>query len=170
MGALAPVTSAIKLGVTVTDPTGIAVTAMVAAAFLPSLVAVIVAVPTDIAVTIPLADTVATLGLSLAQLMARSASTFSAASLATALSCCVDPSTRLNEETSRRTDETGTGRTVNVALPVTPSLVAMMFVVPGDKALTTPLLDTVATASSSELHTTPRPSALRPASKVEAVA
>jgi hypothetical protein len=168
MVVLVPVTSAIEPGVTVTDATGVAVTVIVALALLPSVAAVMVAEPTDIAVTTPLADTVATLGLSVAHSIARSASVISAASFATAFSCCVDPSTRVNEETSRRTDETGTRRTVNVALPDTPSLVATMFVVPGDTAVTTPVLETVAIPPFSELHTTARPSALWPTSRVEA--
>jgi hypothetical protein len=66
---------------------------------------------------------------------------------------------------------TGACVTVTVALPVFPSLVAMMFAVPTATAVTTPAEDTVATVVLSELHVTARPVSVAPfASSVVAVA
>jgi hypothetical protein len=50
------------------------------------------------------------------------------------------------------TDATGTGLTISVAVPVTPSLVAVIVAVPTDNVLTSPVLETVATAALSEAH------------------
>ena len=56
------------------------------------------------------------------------------------------------------TDATGTGVTVSVDCPVMPSLVAMMFAVPGATAMTTPVAgSTVATVSLLELQAMARP-------------
>jgi hypothetical protein len=52
---------------------------------------------------------------------------------------------------------TGAGVTVIVALPLFPSLVAMMLVVPTAFAVTTPDASTVAMAVLPELQTTVRP-------------
>jgi hypothetical protein len=70
------------------------------------------------------------------------------------------------------TDATGIGTTTRVAWPLIPSLVTMMFVVPGAMAVTTPVLaSTVATAGSVELQATLRPKrTLLLASRVMAVA
>src|SRR4051812_7147964 len=66
---------------------------------------------------------------------------------------------------------TGGGVTVMVALPVLPSLVAMMFAVPTATAVTIPWASTVATAVLAELHVTTRPVSVLPlASRVVAVA
>jgi hypothetical protein len=66
---------------------------------------------------------------------------------------------------------TGTGVTVRVALPLLPSLVAVIVALPAETADTRPVEETVATALLSELHTTPRPVSATPlASSVVAVA
>jgi hypothetical protein len=55
------------------------------------------------------------------------------------------------------TDATGTGTTVAVALPVFPSLVAVIVAVPLDTPVTAPAAETVATAALLVLHVTARP-------------
>jgi len=76
-------------GETVTVATGIGVTVIVDVPVLPSLVAVIVAVPTATAVTTPLDETVATPGVLVDQVIARPVSVFPDASLSVALSAWV---------------------------------------------------------------------------------
>src|SRR5207247_11080304 len=78
-------------GVTVTDATGTGVTVMADAPLFPSLVAVIVAVPAVFPVTSPLALTVATAVLLLAQVTVRPLSGFPFASFGVAVSCIVWP-------------------------------------------------------------------------------
>src|SRR5438034_1379265 len=78
-------------GVTVTDATGTGVTVMAGAPLFPSLVAVIVAVPAVFPVTSPLALTVATAVLLLAQVTVRPLSGFPFASFGVAVSCTVWP-------------------------------------------------------------------------------
>jgi hypothetical protein len=61
--------------------------------------------------------------------------------------------------------------TVTEAVPVFPSLVAVMFAVPTVTAVTIAAAETVATLGLSDVHTTARPvSTLLPASRVVAVA
>jgi hypothetical protein len=57
---------------------------------------------------------------------------------------------------------TGTGVTVTVASPNTPSLVARTRAVPGETAETSPLVETLAMASAEELHATARPASALP--------
>src|SRR2546428_8379183 len=78
-------------GVIVTDAPGAGVTVMADAPLFPSLVAVIVAVPAVFPVTSPLALTVATVALLLAQLTVRPDSRLPLASLGVAVSCTVWP-------------------------------------------------------------------------------
>jgi len=125
-----------------------------------SLDALIVAVPAPAAVTVaeaPLPVTVRT-ALSLeVQAIVRPVSTPPLASVVVAVSCWVSPTVIgvVGDETV--TAATGAGVTVNGALPVFPSLVAMMFEVPTATAVTKPSEDTVATDASLELHTIARP-------------
>ncbi|MEZ4455723.1 MAG: hypothetical protein R2882_04100 [Gemmatimonadales bacterium] len=49
------------------------------------------------------------------------------------------------------------GTTVTEAVPLCPSIVAMTAAWPAPTAVTTPVAETVATASGSELHVTARP-------------
>ncbi len=67
-------------------------------------------------------------------------------------------------------DATGAGVTVIDAVPATLSLVAVIVAVPAETALTTPVVDTVATAGVPELQTIVRPVSTLPlASFVTAV-
>lgn len=55
------------------------------------------------------------------------------------------------------TDPTGTASTVIVAVPLFPSLVAVITALPRATPVTTPLAETVATAGALELQVTVRP-------------
>ena len=163
--------------VTLTVATGAgggAVTVIVALPVLVSLVAIIDAVPGFTAVTTPADDTVATLVFELLQVTIRPVSTTPSASRNTAVACVVAPSSMLLLASVTLTVAAGVGGaavTVIVALPVLPSLVAMMLAVPGFTAVTTPLDETVATLVLELLHVTVLPvSVLPPASRVTAVA
>jgi hypothetical protein len=122
----------------ITEDTGIGLTVItgVVAAGAVSLVAVIVAVPTPTAVTVvvPLVElaglTVSTEVLLDTQLTVRPVRTLLAASLVTAVSDCVPPTTIgvVGEESV--TEDTGAGLTVMEEVPVFPSLVAVIVVDP----------------------------------------
>jgi hypothetical protein len=158
-------------GLTITVATGAGVTVSVALPLLPSLVPVMFAVPTVTAVTSPSLETVATAILSELQAMLRSVSTPPLASLSVAVACAVSTAVIVLGASATDTEATGTGITVTVALPIFPSLVAVIVAVPGATAVTKPDEDTVATAEASELQTMVRPvSTLLPASSVVAVA
>jgi hypothetical protein len=103
-------------GVTVRLATGTSVTATTEVADFPSLVAVIVAVPTPTAVARPLASTVAA-ALSDDQVTARPLSVAPVESLVTALNCRVFPTTTLADDGLTETVATGTGVTVIVDVP-----------------------------------------------------
>jgi hypothetical protein len=151
-----PTTRLTEGGWTVTLATGTAVTVTAALPLLSSLVAVIVAVPADTAVTTPVELTAATAGLLDDQVTSRSVTIVLFASLTVAVSVVVVPATRLFVAGVTMTLPTGAGVTVSVALPDFPSLVAVMVAVPGATAVTTPLPDTVATNVLLELHVTTR--------------
>jgi hypothetical protein len=138
----------------------------------PSLVAVIVVVPivAAAAVTRPLVDTVATAGLLDDQLTGR-VSTLLCASSNSTVSCSVPPWNKVALGGLTVTDATGAWVTASSALPIFPSLVAIMFAVPTVTALTTPCAETVATNVLLELHDTARPVSTAPfASSVIAAA
>ena len=126
---VAPATTLAEAGLTVTLATGTAVTVMAEVAVFPSLVAVIVALPIDTAVTSPFAFTVAA-ALSDAQVTRRLVSVAPAASLVTATSCSVLATTTLAEDGLTATEATGTGDTVIADVPVLVSLVAVIVAVP----------------------------------------
>src|SRR2546427_46285 len=128
-------------GVIGPDATGTGVTVMADAPLFPSLVAVIVAVPAVFPVTSPLALTVATVALLLAQLTVRPDSRLPLASLGVAVSCTVWPTC-----TDAVAGVTGPGVTVMAAAPLCPSLVAVIVAVPAASPVTSPLALTVATA------------------------
>src|SRR2546422_821392 len=125
----------------------------------PSLVAVIVAVPTALAVPKPAALTVATVVLLLAHVIVRPVSTLPAESLVVTDSCAVWPTKTLAEAGLTVTDATGTLATVTVmtAVPFLPSLLALIVTVPGAPLDTRPFPLTVATAASLVAHVTGRP-------------
>jgi hypothetical protein len=166
-------TAVIEFGerATVTDATGTGTTVIDEVPFFPSLVAVIVALPTDAAVTTPTLLTVAIAGLLEDQITTRSVTTTLFASRVAAESCWVAPAMIVAEGGLTVTEATGTGVTVMIALPDFPSLVAIIVVTPAATAVTSPADETVATASFPLLHVTTRPERmLLLASKVVAVA
>ncbi len=141
---------------TLTVATGTAVTVSSALPLLPSLVPVIVAVPTVSVVTRPLALTVATAGFELAHDTARPVSTSFEASREVAVACVVPPTVIDEAASDTLTVATGTGTTVTVDDPTTPSAVALITVVPGATARTRPVLAMTATLLFAERHSTAR--------------
>src|SRR5439155_531641 len=144
-------------GLTVTEATGTIATVTIAVPLFPSLVAVIVTAPTAPPVTSPLADTVAIAGFKLAQVITRPLSTFPAASLRVAVSCTVPPTYMFGAAGLTVTDATGTVATVTAAVPLFPSLVAVIVAAPAATPVTSPLADTVAIAAFELVHATTRP-------------
>src|SRR5207247_1491202 len=112
----------------------------------PSLVAVIVAVPTTTPVTRPVAFTLAMPGVLLAQVTVRPVSGFPFASFGVAVSCTVWPACTDAVAGLTVTAATGTVLTVIVAEPLCPSEVAVIVAAPAATAVTSPLALTVATA------------------------
>src|SRR2546427_8198669 len=133
-------------GVIGPDATGTGVTVMADAPLFPSLVAVIVAVPAVFPVTSPLALTVATVALLLAQRTVRPDSGLPLASWGVAVSCTVWPTCTDAVAGLTVTDATGTVLTVIVAVPLCPSEVAVIVAEPAATPVTSPLALTVATA------------------------
>src|SRR5213595_323516 len=133
-------------GVIVTEATGTGVTVIVEGPLLPSLVAVIVAVPAALPVTSPLAVTVATAVLLLPQLTVRPDNGLPLASFGVAVSCTVWPTCTDAVLGLTVTDATGTVLTVTVAVPLCPSLVAVIVAAPAVTPVTSPPALTVATA------------------------
>src|SRR5437773_3855237 len=133
------------------------VTVTLAVPLFPSLVAVIVAVPAATPVTSPPVETVAALALFVAQLMLRPLSAVPLASLGVAVSCTVAPTSSAGAGGATVTDATGTGVTVTVAVPLFPSLVAVIVAVPAATVVTSPLVETLATVEALDAHVTVRP-------------
>src|SRR5439155_436073 len=144
-------------GATATEATATCTTVMAEVPLCPSEVAVIVAAPASFAVTSPLELTVAAAVLLDVQVTTRPDSGFPAASLGVAVSCTVLPSSTLADAGVTATVATGTGGTVILAVPLCPSLVAVIVAPPVATAVTRPLEPTVATAPVELVHTTPRP-------------
>ena len=144
-------------GLTTTEATGGFVPVTVAEPLCPSLVAVIVVVPAATPVTRPAAETVAMAGLELAHVTARPTSTFPAASLGVVVSCTAPPTYTFAAAGLTTTEATGTVDTVTAAVPLWPSLVAVIVVDPTARPVTSPLADTVATAPLLVVQVTVRP-------------
>src|SRR6184192_545787 len=145
-------------GVTVTDATGTGVTVMAAVPFWPSLVAVIVAEPATLPVTSPVPVTVATDVLLLAHVTERPVRMLPLASRRVALSCTVWPAGTLADAGLTVTDATGTPLTVMLAVPLCPSLVAVIVTgPPAATPLTSPLPFTLAIALLLDCQVTTRP-------------
>src|SRR5439155_16729477 len=132
---------------------------MVEVPLCPSLVAVMVAVPATLPVTSPLALTVATLVLLEAQVTVRPESTLPPESRGVAVGCTGCPSNTWAVAGVTDTDATGTPAAVTVmaAVPLCPSLVAVIVAVPATLPVTNPLALTVATVVLLEAHVTTRP-------------
>ncbi|HWG35123.1 MAG TPA: hypothetical protein VN650_13210 [Gemmatimonadaceae bacterium] len=140
---------------------------------MPSLVAVIVAVPGATAVTIPVAGTtIATAEALELQATVRPVRMLPLASRAVAVAVVVPPTLKLVAPNATETLATGTTLTVIVALPVLPSLVAVIVAVPAATPPTTPVAaSTEATEGALELQMIVRPVSVLPlASRVTAVA
>lgn len=93
----------------------------------------------------------------LAHEIARPVSAFPCASRGVAVICCVPPVVRFTLAGATVTDATGTAVTVTVAVPLCPSLVAVIVAPPGATAVTVPLGATVATPVLLELQAIVRP-------------
>ena len=154
---LAPTSTTAVAGLIATDATGTFATPIAADALFPSLVAVIVAVPAATPVTRPAADTVAIAGFELVQVTARPASALPIASRGVAESWAVPPTKTFAEVGLTTTEATGTLDTVTGAVPLCPSLVAVIMADPTATPVTRPLAETVATALLLVVQVTVRP-------------
>ena len=152
-----PTTRLALVGVRVTVATGASATVTGVVVLCPSLVVVIVVLPAPTAVTTPVEDTVATVGTLDVQVTVRPVNTLPLPSFVTAVSAAVPPTSRLALVGVTVMDATGTFETVTVAVPLFPSLVAVMVAVPTATAVTTPVFDTVATAWALDAQVTTRP-------------
>src|SRR2546427_3222208 len=146
-----------EAGVTATVATGTDVTAIAAVPLCPSLVAVMTAEPAARPVTSPLPLTDAGDGVELVQLTARPESVLPPASVRVAASCCVWPTWIVAEAGVTATVATGTVVTVIAAVPLCPSLVAVMTAEPAARPVTSPLLLTDATDGVALDQLTARP-------------
>jgi len=143
-------------GDTATLPTGIVVTVTEAVPDLPSLVAVIVAIPEPTPVTTPLDDTVAIALLLVVQATDRPVRTAPLWSRNVAASVVVCPASTVAVGGVTVTVATGLGCTVTVVVPVFPSLVAVIVALPSPTPLTSPALETLAMLGLLEVHVTGR--------------
>src|SRR5437016_5712704 len=133
------------------------VTVMAAVPLCPSLMAVIVAEPATTPLTSPLELTVATAVLLLDHAIGRPDSGLPAASFGVAVSWSALPAGTLAELGLTVTDATGTCTTVMAAVPLCPSLVAVIVAEPATLPVTSPLELTVATDVLELAHVTTRP-------------
>jgi hypothetical protein len=148
---------------TATVATGAGVMVRAALPTCPSLVAAMLAVPTLTAETRPVADdTVATPVFSELHATVRLASTRPLASSRVAVACVVCIALIELAASDTVTVATGACVMVIVALPLFPSLVAVMLAVPTATAVTTPWASTVATVVLPELQVIVRPVRTRP--------
>ncbi len=134
-----------------------AVTVIAAVPLCPSLVAVIVADPAPAPLTSPLPLTGATAVLLLPHVTTRPVRAVPFASRGVAVSCTVAPCGTLADAGVTVTDATGTFDTVTNAVPLCPSLVAVIVAVPVATPLTSPLPFTLATAPLLDCQVMTRP-------------
>ena len=125
-------------GVTSMEATAAGVTVIRVWPVLPSEVAMMLAVPTAIAVTRPVALTLATVVSELDQATVRSASAWPAESTGVAVSWSVVVAASVAVSRESVTFETGTGDTTMDTLPITPSTSPEMTADPAATARTTP--------------------------------
>ena len=137
-------------------------TVIVVWALLPSLVAVIAAVPTATPVTRPAVLTVAIPEADVLQSTTRPVSGLPCASFGVATNVNASFGTKGPAGNDNAMLATGMGVTVSVASPLTPSLVARICTDPGVTAVTRPPVDTVATASAVDVQVTALPLSVLP--------
>jgi hypothetical protein len=111
----------------------------------PSLVAVISVLPALMAVTSPLAETVATDVLLLDHVIVRPPRIVPSAARSVAVAVVVDPLLSVEAPNDTVTLDTDAVMTVSVAAPLRPSLLAVIVVVPAASAVTKPFAETDAT-------------------------
>src|SRR2546426_503298 len=128
-----------------------------------------VTVPVATPVTRPPADTAATPRALDAQVTARPESTFPAASRSAAASCTAPPTITTAVAGLTPTDATGTFATPIAADALSPSLVAVIVVVPAATPVTRPAAETVAMAGLELAHVTARPTSTFPAASLGVV-
>src|SRR5216117_2751971 len=133
-------------GATATEATATCTTVMAAVPLCPSEVSVIVVEPASFAVTSPLELTVAAAVLLEVHVTTRPDSGFPFTSLGVAVNCTVLPSSTLADAGVTATVATGTGVTVILAVPLCPSLVAVIVAAPVATAVTSPVEFTLAVA------------------------
>jgi hypothetical protein len=152
-----PVIRVTACGLRAIEATGAGVTVIVALPLLPSLVAVTLAVPTDTAVSTPVAETVTTAGSLELHITPRPVNTPPFASIVVAVAWAVPTAVMEFGVRLTLTDATGIAVTVTDAVPIFPSLVAVISAAPGATAETIPAADTVVTLALLEVHATRRP-------------
>src|SRR5882762_805524 len=135
---VAPTVRLAVAGLSVTEATGTFVTVTADVPLFPSLVAVIVADPAATPVTSPLALTVATAALLVVQVTARPLRVVPLASFGVAVNAVVAPTVRLAVAGLTVTEATGTLVTVMAAVPLCPSLVAVIVAEPVATPVTNP--------------------------------
>jgi hypothetical protein len=153
----------VDAGVTDTDATGGGVTMTVAEPVIPSLAALIVAVPGLIPDTTPESDVVATSVFELCHVTTRPVSTAPLASLMTAVARVDWRVAIVDALKATVIDATGTLLMTRLALALCPSEVAVMLTVPTAKPRTTPESDTLARSVSELFQVTTRSSSAVPA-------
>jgi hypothetical protein len=121
-------------------------------------------VPGLAAVAVPLCDTVTTDGLLLDHVTERPDNGLPLASRGVAVSVVDCPTLSVAEVGETITEATGTRATASCALPLRPSLVAVIVTFPAATPRTRPLEETVATPVSLDVHVTRRPVSGFPAS------
>src|SRR2546429_39054 len=135
-----------EAGVTATEATETGVTLTDDVPLCPSLVAVMVADPVATAVTTPLPLTRAIVVSLLDHVTACPDKTLPLASLIVAVSCAVCPTDTVADDDVTVTEATGAFVTVTAAVPLWPSLAAVIVAEPAATPLTRPVLLTVAAA------------------------
>ena len=151
-GAVCPTAIVAVAGLTVIVATGTADIVTRQTAVLPSLVAVIVAVPGAIASTAPVDETLAIVGAFVLHATARPVSTRPAESRTATVSESKAPSSSAAVVGVITSVATGTGCTETSAVPLTPPDDAAMVALPGESPVTRPALLTDATVALAELH------------------
>src|SRR5439155_20123421 len=116
--------------------------------------------------TRPRADPVASAAFELVHVTARPVSTFPTASLWVAVSCVVAPTNTVAVAGLTVTDATGTLDTVTAAVPLCPSLAAVIVTDPTATPVTRPLADTVASATFELVQLITRPLSTFPAASL----